>query len=103
MSWQIQEAKARCGELVERALRERPQTVTWRGKAVTVLVPAAEYRRLCAGDKRLKALLAARAALTGLSDGSKKCCGRLRTVYFRWTRGLRRPGASDCSRQLSGG
>jgi prevent-host-death family protein len=59
MNWQVQEAKARFSEMVERALKEGPQTVTRHGKAVAVLVPAEEYRRLRTGGKSLKALLAA--------------------------------------------
>jgi antitoxin Phd len=49
MDWQIQEAKARFSEMVERTLKEGPQTVTRHGKPVAVLVPAEEYRRLRTG------------------------------------------------------
>jgi antitoxin Phd len=59
MNWQIQEAKARFSEMVDRALKEGPQTVTRHGKAVAVLVPAVEYQRMRTGNKSLKALLAA--------------------------------------------
>jgi antitoxin Phd len=59
MNWQVQEAKARFSEMVERALEEGPQTVTRHGKAVAVLVPAEEYRRLRTGGKSFKAMLAA--------------------------------------------
>lgn len=59
MNWQIQEAKARFSEMVERALKEGPQTVTRHGKPVAVLVPVGEYRRLRTRGKSLKALLAA--------------------------------------------
>jgi prevent-host-death family protein len=59
MNWQIQEAKARFSEMVERAIKEGPQTVTRHGKAVAVLVPADQYRRLRSKGKSLKALLAA--------------------------------------------
>jgi len=58
MRWQIQEAKARFSEMVERTLREGPQTVTRRGKPVAVLVRADQYQRLRAGGKPFKALLA---------------------------------------------
>ncbi len=58
MRWQIHEAKARFSEMVERTLREGPQTVTRHGKPVAVLVGADQYRRLRAGGKTLKALLA---------------------------------------------
>ncbi len=65
MKWQIQEAKARFSELVERTLKEGPQTVTRHGRPVAVIVPAAEYERLRGGGRSLKALLA-RAPLAGV-------------------------------------
>ena len=58
MNWQVQAAKARFSEMVERALKEGPQTVTRHGKAVAVLVPADEYRRMRTGGESFKALLA---------------------------------------------
>jgi len=45
-SWQVQEAKQRFSELVQRALDQGPQVVTRRGKEAVVVVAAAEYRRL---------------------------------------------------------
>jgi prevent-host-death family protein len=65
MKWQIQQAKARFSEMVERALREGPQTVTRHGKPVAVLVKADQYQRLRAGGKTFKELLAS-APLEGL-------------------------------------
>ena len=59
MEWQIQQAKARFSEMVERARTEGAQTVTRHGKMVAVLVLVKEYRRLFVGAKGLKALLAA--------------------------------------------
>ncbi|HEV2170387.1 MAG TPA: type II toxin-antitoxin system Phd/YefM family antitoxin [Candidatus Binatus sp.] len=58
MKWQIQKAKARFSEMVDRTLREGPQTVTRHGKPVAVLVKAEEYQRMRAGGKTFKALLA---------------------------------------------
>lgn len=40
-SWPMQEAKSRFGEVIERALREGPQTVTQRGKPVVRVVAVA--------------------------------------------------------------
>jgi antitoxin Phd len=65
MKWQIQEAKARFSEMVDRTLREGPQTVTRHGKPVAVLVRADQYQRLRTGGKTFKALLAS-APLAGL-------------------------------------
>jgi antitoxin Phd len=44
--WQVQDAKARFSELLERTLREGPQVVTRRGEEAAVLVPIAMWRRL---------------------------------------------------------
>ncbi|MDA8411911.1 MAG: type II toxin-antitoxin system Phd/YefM family antitoxin [Treponema sp.] len=44
--WQLQEAKARLSELVQRALDEGPQTITRRGKASVVVIDAEELGRL---------------------------------------------------------
>lgn len=46
MAWQLQAAKQRFSELVERAQREGPQVVTKHGKEAVVVVSAEEYRRL---------------------------------------------------------
>ena len=46
MPWQLQEAKQRFSELVQRVLDEGPQVVTRRGREVVVLVSASEFQRL---------------------------------------------------------
>jgi antitoxin Phd len=46
MAWQLQEAKQRLSELVERARREGPQVVTKHGREAVVVVSSEEYRRL---------------------------------------------------------
>ncbi|MCK9461876.1 MAG: type II toxin-antitoxin system Phd/YefM family antitoxin [Proteobacteria bacterium] len=46
--WQLQEAKNRFSEVVERALKRGPQTVTRRGVEAVVVVAADEFRRLSA-------------------------------------------------------
>lgn len=46
VAWQIQQAKQRFSELVERAQREGPQRVTKHGRDAVVVVAAAEYDRL---------------------------------------------------------
>jgi prevent-host-death family protein len=79
MNWQIQIAKARFSELVERTLKEGPQTVTRHGKPVAVMVPVDEYRRLRTGGRSLKALLAD-APLEGVKIRRSRDRGR--TVDF---------------------
>ena len=51
MTWQLQTAKQKFSELVDRALAEGPQIVTRRGREVVVVVAIEEYRRL-RGPKR---------------------------------------------------
>ena len=46
MAWQLQAAKQRFSELVERARRDGPQVVTKHGKETVVVVSVEEYRRL---------------------------------------------------------
>lgn len=46
MTWQLQEAKQRLSELIDKAVEEGPQTVTRRGKEVVVVVAVAEFERL---------------------------------------------------------
>ncbi len=45
-TWQVQDAKQRFSELVQRALDEGPQFVTRRGKVAVVVVAAKEYEHL---------------------------------------------------------
>ena len=44
--WQLQDAKSRFSELVERALANGAQIVTRRGQKTVVVVPFDEYQRL---------------------------------------------------------
>jgi prevent-host-death family protein len=46
MAWQLQEAKAKFSQLVQKALDEGPQTVTRHGKEVAVLMSADDYKKL---------------------------------------------------------
>ena len=48
--WQLQEAKQKFSELVQRTLDEGPQAVTRHGKEVVVVLSTAEYERLT-GEK----------------------------------------------------
>jgi len=44
--WQLQDAKSKFSEVVERALSQGAQIVTRRGKKAVVVLPFAEYERL---------------------------------------------------------
>ena len=76
MNWQIQQAKARFSEMVERTLKEGPQTVTRHGKPVAVLVPAQQYQRMRTRGKSLKAMLAS-APLEGVQIVRSRDTGRI--------------------------
>ena len=49
MPWQLQEAKQKFSQVVQRALDEGPQVVTRHGESVVVVISAEEYRRLTGG------------------------------------------------------
>ena len=57
MAWQLQAAKQRFSELVERAQREGPQVVTKHGREAVVVVSVDEYRRLKGPEDDLIAFL----------------------------------------------
>lgn len=46
MTWQVQTAKQRFSELVERAVNEGPQIVTKHGRETVVVLGIGEYRRI---------------------------------------------------------
>lgn len=45
-TWQLQEAKNRLSEVINRALTEGPQVITRRGEEVAVILSKQEYARL---------------------------------------------------------
>jgi antitoxin Phd len=53
VSWQLQAAKQHFSELVERARRDGPQTVTKHGKDAVVVIAAEEYQRLRGDEPNL--------------------------------------------------
>lgn len=44
--WQLQEAKARLSEVIQKALNEGPQDISLRGRAAAVVLSHADYERL---------------------------------------------------------
>jgi prevent-host-death family protein len=74
--WTVQDAKARFSEFLDACERDGPQIVTRRGKEAAVLVPIAEWQRLCQSARpSLKALLTtdfARAQLLVPERGQRK-------------------------------
>ena len=57
MAWQVQTAKQRFSELVERAVTEGPQVVTKHGRETVVVLDIDEYRRLTAPRMNFKEFL----------------------------------------------
>lgn len=55
--WQLQTAKSKFSELVERTLHEGAQIITRRGKKVVVVVPFDEYEQLTRPKKNLTQFL----------------------------------------------
>jgi prevent-host-death family protein len=53
VAWQLQTAKQRFSELVERARNEGPQVVTKHGRDAVVVVAVEDYRRLAREDRDL--------------------------------------------------
>ncbi len=51
--WQLQEAKNRFSEVVERALRDGPQDVSRHGKKAVVVVSCDEFDRMTRGSDSL--------------------------------------------------
>jgi prevent-host-death family protein len=45
-TWQVQEAKTRLSEVIERAEKEGPQTITKHGKAKAVVLSAEAYEKM---------------------------------------------------------
>jgi antitoxin Phd len=45
-TWKFQDAKNRLSEIVDRAMKEGPQTITRRGGPVAVVISTGEYRKL---------------------------------------------------------
>jgi prevent-host-death family protein len=57
MEWQLQDAKARFSELVQKAIDEGPQTVSRRGKPTVVVVSAEQFELMEKRQISLKDLL----------------------------------------------
>lgn len=66
--WQLQEAKSKFSELIERALANGVQVVTRRGRKTVVILPFEEYERLTQhADSLVQFLLASPLPGSGLT------------------------------------
>ncbi len=52
-AWQLQDAKNKLSELIERAIKNGPQEITRRGKKAAVVLSFQEYARLLKGKDSL--------------------------------------------------
>ena len=55
--WQLQEAKARLSEVIQKALSEGPQDISLRGRPAAVVLSRADYDRLTRPKPSLAAFL----------------------------------------------
>ncbi|MCX5759393.1 MAG: type II toxin-antitoxin system Phd/YefM family antitoxin [Candidatus Hydrogenedentes bacterium] len=51
--WQLQEAKNKLSEVVDKAAQDGPQRITRRGKAAAVVISVKDYERLKRGKQDL--------------------------------------------------
>lgn len=70
--WQVQEAKARFSELVQKTLDEGPQMISRRGKPSVVMVSDEEYARLTIKDGDFLSFLLSAPRTDLLIDRSKE-------------------------------
>lgn len=56
-TWQVQDAKSRLSEVIERACTEGPQTITRHGRERAILISIEDYRALAAHKPDFKAYL----------------------------------------------
>ncbi len=80
-TWQLQEAKNRFSELVNRALHDGPQAVTRHGKEVVVVVSADEFRQ-ASGPKTSLIEFFKGSPLYGLDLKIKRNASRSREIDF---------------------
>jgi len=53
MTWQIQEAKNKLSEVVEKTLHDGPQVITRRGQKVVVMMSIQDYESILPKQKKL--------------------------------------------------
>ena len=53
MTWQIQEAKNKLSEVIDKTLHDGPQVITRRGKKVVIMMSVKEYEEKVSNKKRL--------------------------------------------------
>jgi len=74
--WQIQDAKARFSEVIERARTEGPQVITRHGTERAVVLSIEDYRALAAQKLDFKAYLLSGPKMGDFSVGRDRDTGR---------------------------
>ena len=64
-AWQLQEAKNKLSEVVDKALRHGPQVITKRGVQVAIVVSYSEFAKMKQGETKLSEFFR-RSPLAGL-------------------------------------
>lgn len=77
MTWQVQTAKQRFSELVERAVTDGPQIVTKHGRPTVVVLEIGEYRRLSGAGMDFKEFLMTMPAIHDLEIERSNDVGRV--------------------------
>ena len=75
MAWQLQEAKAKFSEVVQKAIEEGPQTVTRHGHDAVVVISVEDFRLMQKRQIDFKEFLAS-APLEGVDLKRDRDCGR---------------------------
>ena len=75
-TWQVQEAKTRFSEVIERARTEGPQTITRHGAERAVVLSIEEYRALVAHQPDFKAHLLGGPKVDDFSVERDRAAGR---------------------------
>ncbi len=75
-AWQVQDAKSRLSELIERARREGPQTITKHGAPRAVVLSVESYNELVAQRPDFKAWLTGGPKLDDFSIERPRDTGR---------------------------
>ena len=75
-TWQVQDAKTRLSQVIERARTEGPQTITRHGTARAVVLSIEDYRALAAHKPDFKAYLLGGPKVDDLSIERDRDAGR---------------------------
>jgi prevent-host-death family protein len=76
MEWQLQTAKAKFSQLVQKAINEGPQTVTRHSRPVVVVVSAEEFELMRDAKSTSRSCWRPRRWKESISSGTRACRAR---------------------------